>query len=236
MTKFYSDAQAIINGPAFGQPLATRVKVNRLNARIRYAEFSYVAPQSGTPQIADVIVFGKMPVKSRIVGFLSQLRWTAGTASCTLALGDNALATRHLPATAITTAGVATPDAAAIAPTAVATTTTGSNVLTAITGLGAFQLGDIVTGTGVAAGSYVQAIVQGSSQASSTVTLSQACTASASVTVTSTGSSYEIYEESNSVGNGFASTTDDCTLVGTVAGAAVAAGQAILLRVAYTQD
>lgn len=236
MAKFYSDAQTIINGPAFGQPLATKVKANRLNARIRYAEFSYVAPQAGTPQIADQIIFGKLPVKSRIVGYLSQLRWTAGTAASTLSIGDSALATRHLAATAITAAGVATPDAAAIAPTAVATTVAGSNVLSNITGLGAFQIGDLVTGAGVAAGSYVQAIQQGSTQATSTVTLSQPCTASASVTVTSTGSSYEIYEESNNLGNNFGSTTDDCTLIGTVAGAAIAAGQALLLRVAYTQD
>lgn len=236
MAKFYSDAQTIINGPAFGQPLATKLKSNRLNARIRYAEFSYVAPQAGTPQIGDQIFFGKLPVKSRIVGFLSQLRWTAGAASSTLAIGDSAVPARHLAATAITTAGTATPDAAAISPTAVATTTTGSNLLTNITGLGAFQIGDIVTGTGIATGSYVTAIQQATLQANSTVTLSQACTASASVTVTSTGSSYEITEESNNLGNNFGSTTDDCTLIGTVAGAALAAGQAILLRVAYTQD
>lgn len=236
MTKFYSDAQTVINGPAFGQPLQTRLKSNRLNGRIRYAEFSYVAPQTGTPQIADTIVFGKLPVKSRIVGHMSQLRWSAGTASCTLAVGDNEVAARHLAATAITTAGTATTDAAAIAPTAVATTTNGSPILTAITGLGSFQLGDIVTGTGVATGSYVTAIQPGSTQANSTVTLSQNCTASASVTVTSTGSSFETYEDSNNVGNGFLSVTDDCTLVGTVAGAAVAAGQAIVLKIAYTQD
>jgi hypothetical protein len=236
MTKFYSDAQTVVNGPAFGQPLQTRLKSNRLCGRVRYAEFSYVAPQTGTPQIGDTIVFGKLPVKARVLGFLSQLRWSTGTASCTLALGDNQVAARHLAATAITTAGTATPDAAGMAPTAVATTTTGSPILTAITGLGAFQLGDLVTGTGVASGSYVIGIAPGSTQATSTVTLSQNCTASASVTVTSTGSSFETYEDSNSVGNAFGSATDDCTLVGTVAGAAVAAGQAILLKVAYTQD
>lgn len=236
MTIFYSDAQTVVNGPAFGQPLQTRLKANRLNGRIRWAEFCYVAPQTGTPQIADKIVFGKLPVRARLIGHLSLLQFTAGTASSTLAIGDNQVAARHLAATAINAAGTAVPSAAAIAPTAVATTTNGSNVLTAITGLGAFQLGDIVTGTGVAAGSYVTAISPGSSQATSTVTLSQNCTASASVTVTSTGSSFETYEDSNNVGNGFLSATDDCTLIGTVAGAAVAAGQAIVLKIAYTQD
>lgn len=237
MAIFYSDAQTIINGPAFGQPLQNKVKANRLNARIRYAEFSYVAPQTGTPQIADKIVFGKLPVKSRIVGHLSQLRWTTGTASSTLSIGDNGFPARHLAATAITTAGTAAVDAAAIAPTATANTVSGSNVLSNIAGLGAFQIGDILSGTGIATGATVTAIQQGSSQATSTVIMSLNATATGtSVTVTSTGSSYEFIEESNSLGNLFTSTTDDCTLVGTVAGAAIAAGQAILLKVAYTQD
>ena len=237
MTLFYSDAQSVINGPAYGQPLQLKVKSNRLGGRIRYAEFNYVAPQSGTPQVGDKIVFGKLPVKARIVGHLSQLKFTAGTASSTLAIGDNGTPARHLAATSIASAGTAVVDASSLASTATANTTTGSNQLTAIAGLGAFQIGDLLSGTGIPTGTMVTAIQQATLQANSVVVMSAAATATnTGVTVTSTGSSYETVEDSNTVANAFASATDDVTMIGTVAGAAVAAGQVIQLKIAYTQD
>ncbi len=91
----------------------TRIKVNKQHGRIRYFESTYTAPASATPQIADTITWGALPLGARVVGHLSQIRWSTGTASCTLNLGDAASAARHLAATAVTTAGSAVPEAAA---------------------------------------------------------------------------------------------------------------------------
>lgn len=82
-----------------------RNKANKQGGRLRYFESTYVAPASGTPQIADTIEWGRLPVGARIIPHLSRIDWSAGTASCTLNLGDTASAARHLAATAITTAG-----------------------------------------------------------------------------------------------------------------------------------
>lgn len=88
-----------------------RVKVNRLNGRVRWFEATYTAPATGMPAIADTITWGSLPIGARVLGHLSQLNWSTGTASSTLNVGDAASAARHLAATAITTAGVATPQA-----------------------------------------------------------------------------------------------------------------------------
>lgn len=110
----YSDLATSINGPAYGQPLVNRVKANKFNGRIRFFEATFTAPASGVlPAIGDKIVWGKLPTKARVIGHLSKLYWSTGTASCTLNLGDNVSAARHLAATAITTAGGAVPEAAA---------------------------------------------------------------------------------------------------------------------------
>jgi hypothetical protein len=89
-----------------------RVKTQQMHGRIRYFESTYLAPATGMPAIADTITWGDLPVGARIIGHLSQLNWGTGTASSTLNLGDGASAARHLAATAITTAGVAIPQAA----------------------------------------------------------------------------------------------------------------------------
>lgn len=158
MATFYSTEQTTLNPPA------SRVKANKLGGRLRLFEASYIVPAGGIA-IADKIVWGKLPVRARVLGYLSRLRWSAGAASSTLNVGDNVSAARHLAATAVTTAGSATPDAAEVG-----------------------------------------------------------------------GASFESSDDTNSVANGFTSTTDDCTLISTVAGAALQAAQVITLRVIYVQD
>ena len=47
MAKYFSDIQTQLNGPAFGQPLTTRTKTNRMAGRIRFFEAFYVVPSGG---------------------------------------------------------------------------------------------------------------------------------------------------------------------------------------------
>ena len=163
MAFVYSDIQTINNGPAYGNAPATRVKVNRLNGRVRWFEATYTV--AGTVAIGDKIVWGQLPVGARVLGHLSKLYWATGAASSTLNLGDNVTAARHLAATAVTTAGSAVPEAAA-----------------------------------------------------------------------ASGAQFEVTDASNNVGNNFGSTTDNATLISTVAGAALQVGQVITLKVAYVTD
>lgn len=236
MTKFVSDVQGIVNGPAYGQPLLTRVPANKLNGRIRIAEFTFTAPNAGAaPAIADQIIWGKLPTKARILGHLTKMYWTAGTAACTLNLGDNIVAARHLAATAITAAGSAVCEAAAISQTSTANTTLGSNQLTGVTSQGAYQYGAVVTGAGIPAGTTVTGITGGGN--TFTVALSNVATATgAAVALTVAGGSYVTQDDTNSAASNYGSTTDDCTLVSTVAGAQIANNQVITLKVAYVQD
>jgi hypothetical protein len=234
MATTLSITQTQLDGPAFGQPLTNRLKVNRMHGRIRHAEFTYRAPGSGSlPAIADKIVFGKLPRGSVILGHLSRLSWTTGTASCTLALGDNTLAARHLAATAITTAGNATPEAANVTTTFTANTVNGSAVLNSVVGIGAVQIGDTLSGTGITTGTTVASI----DLSSRSVTLSAAATADGStIVITSNGGSYETQDDTAGAVNGYVSALDDCTLIGTVAGAQIANNQVIVLKVAYVND
>lgn len=234
MPAFIADVQSTIDGPAYGQPLANRVRANRLNGRVRIFHSLYRAPSSGSaPAIADTIVWGKLPVGSRILGHLSRLDFSAGTASSTLNLGDNTLAARHLGATAINAAGSAVPSAAVFSSTGLANVTLGSNTITNVRGIGAFGIGDIVTGTGIPTATFVVAV----DKRAKTVTLSAVATATNSnVTVTAIGTAYETSDDSANVTNGYTSTFDDCTLISTVAGAQVANNQVISLHLAYVLD
>lgn len=234
MANFVADIQTLADGPAYGQPLATRMKANRFNGRIRYFEALYRAPTSGSlPAIADKIVWGKLPAKARILGHLSKLYWTTGTASCTLNLGDQFSAARHLAATAITTAGNAVPEAAAITTTGVADVTINSTSLTNIKSIGAFGVGDVISGTGITTGTYITAVDYNAK----TATISVAATATnAAVTITVNGDSYETQDDTSNITNAYASTTDDCTLISTVAGAQIANNQVLVLKVAYVTD
>jgi hypothetical protein len=226
--------QALLEGPAYGQPLVNRLKTNRFNGRIRFREFTYRAPASGAlPAIADKIVFGKLPPKATILGHLSRLSWSTGTASCTLNLGDNTLAARHLAATAITTAGNATPEAANLTTTMTATTVNGSAVLSLLVGLGAAQPGDVLSGTGITTGTYVLSV----DPVGRTLVMSAAATADGTaIVITSNGGSYETQDDTANAGNSYVSALDDCTLIGTVAGAQIANNQVITLKVAYVMD
>lgn len=106
MTAFYSGEVTQLNATP-----PTKVKVNKLQARIRYALGLYTAPATN-PQIADTIALVRIPKGARVLGHLCQLNWSAGTAAETLNLGDAVTAARHLAATAATAAGVAIPQAA----------------------------------------------------------------------------------------------------------------------------
>lgn len=135
-----------------------RIKANKQHGRLRIFEATFVNPASGGAAIADTITWGTLPVGARVLGHLAQLNWSTGAASCTLNLGDAASAARHLAATAVTTAGVAVPQAQS-----------------------------------------------------------------------ASGASFE-------TSDGSGSATDNCTLKSTVAGANVAAGQVITLRVPFVMD
>ena len=87
-----------------------RVRVNQLHGRVRYALGTWLA-NAAAPQIADILYFVRLPKGVLILGYLSQLSFNNGTAASTLNLGDSASAARHMAATAINAAGVATPDA-----------------------------------------------------------------------------------------------------------------------------
>lgn len=83
----------------------TRNKTNKQHGRVRWFESTYTAPATGTPQIGDTITWGTLPTGARIIGPLSSLNQSAGTASSTLNLGDQASAARHLAATSVAAAG-----------------------------------------------------------------------------------------------------------------------------------
>jgi len=100
MANFQADNAANVAGTP-----QQRNKVNKQGGRIRWFESTYTAPASGTPQIADTIEFGTLPVNARVIGPLSSLNVSAGTASSTLAIGDGVTAAKYLAATAITSAG-----------------------------------------------------------------------------------------------------------------------------------
>lgn len=232
MATYFSDLQTLNNGPAFGNNPQTRVKVNRQHGRIRFMESTFVTPAGGLA-IADKIVWGKLPQKSKILGHLSQLRFTVGTASATLNLGDSIVPARHLAATSIATAGTATPNVADITQSTTGNITTGSTLVTGLTSLGGISVGYTISGTGIPAGATVAAI----DLMARTLTLSAAATATtAALAITVVGGAYETQDDSNSVGNNFASTTDDCTLQSVLAGAGMPAGQVVTLKVAYVND
>lgn len=234
MAKFTADYQRIIDGPAFGQPLANRAKANRQLGRIRTFESLFVAPAAGVaPAIADVIIWGKLPQKSRILGHLAKMYWNAGTAACTINLGDSLSATRHVIATAINAAGSVICDNQALVNAAVGDATINTNSLTNVKAIGAFVVGALVVGTGIPAGT----LVTGIDYPSKVVFLSANATATnAAVALTVTGASFETADDSSNVANGYGSTTDDCTLQSVVAGAQIANNQCIKLVMPIVLD
>jgi hypothetical protein len=234
MANFPADLQATIDGPANGFPPTTRTKANRQNGRVRYFNAVFRAPASGTaPAIGDKIIWGKLPVGARILGHLSRLDFNTGTASSTLNLGDQFVAARHLAATSVAATGNATPSAAVFTNTSTADVTINSTTLTNVKGLGAYTVGGIVTGTGIPTAAYVVSV----DKKAKTVTLSAAATATnAAQTITSYGAPFETSDDTSNVSNGYASATDDCTLISVVAGAQIANNQMLSLQIAYVCD
>lgn len=234
MATFYADLQTVINGPAFGQPLQTRVKVNKLQGRLRHFESTFVAPLSGTaPAIADKIVWGKLPLGSRIVGHNSKMYWNTGTASSTLNLGDNVVPARHLAATSVAATGSAVPEASALLNSGIGDITTNSNQVTNLKSVGSFQPGFNIAGTGIPLGATIISV----DKLAKTATISANATATtAALAIVTAGGGYEVSDDSNAVANGFGSATDDATLISTVAGAQIANNQVIVLKVCFVQD
>lgn len=214
-----------------------RNKVNQDGGRIRFKEFVFVAPASGTaPAIGDKIIWGKLPVRARLVGHLSKLVFNAGTASCTINLGDNLSAARHLAATAINAAGSAVPIVDEQINVGVMDDLVNSNVISNCKPAGMFQVGSLITGTGIPAGTTITGVT-GPVGGVVTCTLSaNATSTNAATAATVTGGTFETSEDSATAANSFTSTNDDCTLISTVAGAQIANNQVITLKAAYVQD
>lgn len=84
-------------------------KVNRSHGRIRLFEAT-VTPTVAVA-IGETITWGSLPKGARVLGHLSKLYFSVGTASSTLNLGDAASAARHLAATSVASAGSAVPEA-----------------------------------------------------------------------------------------------------------------------------
>jgi len=230
---YYSDLLTTINGPATGLAPATRVRVDKLGGRLRFMESQFIVPVA-TLLIGDKIMWGKLPLRSRLVGHLSRLVFTVGTASSTLNLGDAIQPARHMAATSIAAAGSAVPTASEQVVTGTATTVAGSNVIYPTASFGAFQFGNLIAGTGIAANTVITGI-SGLGPGMS-VSLSNAATAAGTNTMTMTGDGYQVTDDSNSVANAFGSTTDDATLVSVCAGAVAPAGQVITFKGVYVQD
>lgn len=103
---------ASVNADLQSNAVATppvKSKVNRSHGRIRLFEAT-VTPAVAVA-IGETITWGSLPKGARVLGNLSKLYFSAGTASSTLNLGDAASAARHLAATAINAAGSAVPEA-----------------------------------------------------------------------------------------------------------------------------
>jgi hypothetical protein len=104
---------ASVNADIRANEVATppsRSKVNRQMGRVRIFEAT-VTPTAAVA-IGEKITWGSLPKGARVLGNMSKLYFSAGTAASTLNLGDAASAARHLAATAINAAGSAVPEAA----------------------------------------------------------------------------------------------------------------------------
>jgi hypothetical protein len=78
-------------------------KGNQQDGELRIFRAKYTAPASSPPAIADIISWGYLPKGAVIVG--GYLNYAAGTASCTINIGDLQSAARYLAATSIASAG-----------------------------------------------------------------------------------------------------------------------------------
>lgn len=217
---------------AFAASPGYKMKGAGWHGKLRVQEFVFRAPTSGTvPAIADKIIWGKLPVRAKLFGYLSQLQWNAGTASCTVNLGDNIVAARHLAATAVTSAGTATPNVAALTKTCTCDTVSGSPYLTFLNSRGAIQAGDLLSGTGVPTGAYALAV--NGDQVTMSANATASTTPGTGTTITAVGAAFETSNDSANEANSWTSTQDDCTLISTVAGAQIANNQVLKLTAVF---
>lgn len=208
-----------------------KAPAGQYTGKIRIMEWVFVAPLSGTaPAIDDRIIWGALPTGVRTHGFNSKLQWSTGTASCTLNLGDNIAAARHLAATAITTAGTATPSVVDFVKTGTCSITTGLDVVNNVFPSGATHIGDLFVATGVPTGTRV--IEKTGNQ----IRLSAAATATTdALAFTSTGGFFRTSKQGANVDNAWVSSTDDSTLISVVAGAQIANNQVLKLAMEYSE-
>lgn len=238
MATLYGIERTIQNSPAYGANPATRIKANRAGGRIRYAEFVYNQGATASANATDKVVMGTLPKGARVIGHMSKLYWTAGTASCTMSVGDSIQAARWVPAaTDAATAGSVLFDTntgaiGSLTHTTSVTTTDGSTTLTAVTALGGLLVGANISGTGIPTGATITAF----DKDARTITISAACTASATVTATILSGGYECSSATNSPANSFAATTDDCSIVIQFAAAVIKANQTFVAKICYVID
>lgn len=216
-----------------------KIRVDQMQGRIRTFESLYSAPASGTtPAAADKIIWGRLPIGAVLLMHLARVDFNTGTATSTMGLGDSTLAARHLVGTtAISATGSAVPSAQAFIKTGVADVASGFFVMTNVKGMGAFTVGDLVTGTGIPAASYVSAIdLANRSVTFTNLAATPASATNAAVTVTSTGHNYRVSDNSANADNLYVSTTDDATMMSTIATAQVANNQQIRVQVPFVLD
>lgn len=217
-------------------PLKTRS--DQQHGRIRLFEATYLAPASGTtPAIGDKIIWGNIPIGGVMQGHLGRLDFNTGTAACTLNVGDSVVPSRHLGATAINATGSAVPSASSFIKAGIADVTLNSFDLTNVKGIGAFTVGDLVTGTGIPAASFVQSIDIARVKVTFTnLALTSATATTAAVAITSNGHGYRASDNTANASNLYVSTTDDSLLISTVAGAQIANNQILRLIMPYVMD
>lgn len=87
------------------------VKTNQLGGEVQNFISTYTVPASQGPAVGEYISWGFLPAGARLLPS-TRLYFSAGAASSTLNLGDPASAARYLAATAVTSAGAATCEAA----------------------------------------------------------------------------------------------------------------------------
>ena len=238
MATLYGIERTAQNTQASGANPQTRVKANRAGGRIRFAEFTYNQGATASANTTDKVVMGTLPKGAKIIGHMSKLYWNAGTASCTMSVGDSIQAARWVPAaTDAATAGSVLFDTntgaiGALTHTTSVTTVTGSAVLTAVTALGGLLVGANIAGTGIPTGAVITAF----DRDARTVTISAVATADGTVTATILSGGYECSSPTNSASNLFAATTDDCSIVIQFAAAVIKANQTFVAKVAYVLD
>jgi hypothetical protein len=213
-------------------------RTDQNHGRIRLFESLYQAPASGTtPAIADRIIWGQLPLGAVLLGHLGRVDFNAGTASCTINLGDNVTAAKHLAATVISATGSAVPSAASFSATGVGDVLINTFQITNVRAIGAYTVGDLLTGTGIPSASSVSIVdIPGRTITFTNLAGTPASATNAGVSITATGHSYRVSDNSANEGNGYVSTLDDATLVSVVAGAQIANNQMIRLLMPYVMD